>query len=188
MGALLCDDDPVEEIVNSTCRACLDTGVALTSKGPQPCESCEAAGKQFSEAAVRFRVRLWLVKDQGQAVDEAALRVALLLTHATFERPLQGKLLRAHLRLDERSLKSAVETLRTVLLLPIGSHRHPPYGYFWMRSPDEFNHWLKTMRGQAMTELVTGYRLFKAVYPELAGQESLTFSEDFARDLQEAIK
>lgn len=176
----------IAQIVNSTCPQCLDTGIALAPGTPVRCGLCPPDEKQFSVAAVRLSVRLWVLLDRT-SVDLNALKLARLLTHTTFESPIRGKLLRAYFGFTARHLKSLIENLRGSWALPIGSFREPPYGYYWMRSPEEFNHWLRTMRAQAMTELTTGYRLYRAVYPELAGQEALDFAEDFSRDLQEAI-
>lgn len=178
----------IEQIVSANCGECLGTGIAVTSKGPGRCTLCHADEVQFSEAAARLAVRLWVLQDKEQTVDPQTLKLARLLTHATFETPLQGRLLREHFNLSERDLKSHVESLRAEWVLPIGSHRQPPYGYYWMRSPEEFQHWLRTMRAQAMRELVVAYRLFNEVYPELAGQESFDFANDFSSDLQEALK
>lgn len=188
MGVAPPPPNPVVEIVNSACRKCLDTGVALDRAGhPIRCDA-HANAFEFSEAAVRLSVRLWLMVSQQKAVDARTVRIARLLAHATFDRPLQGKLLRSHFDMTERDLKGVIETLRAEWVLPIGSRRVPPYGYYWIDSPEEFKDWLRTMRSQAMRELSTAYRLYRDVYPELAGQESLDFAADFSRDLQEAIK
>lgn len=180
-------ENPITEIIRSTCVECHDTGIMLTVKGPVRCLA-HPAEFPFSEAAVRLSVRLWWMQDQQKAVNPLALRIARFLTHATFERPIQGKALRDFFGLSRRTVSDLVEHLRTEWALPVGSFREPPYGYYWMRSPEEFKHWLRTMRAQAMTELTTAYSLYRAVYPELAGQESLDFADDFSRDLQEAIK
>lgn len=188
MGVAPLPPNPVVEIASAACSNCLDTGIALDKAGhPVRCDAHDASF-EFSEAAVRLSVRLWLMVDKQKTVDARTVRIARLLTHATFDRPLQGKLLRAHFDMAERDLKGVVEELRAEWGLPIGSRRMPPYGYYWIATSEEFKDWPRTMRGQAMRELSTTYRLYHACYPELAGQESLDFAEDFSRDLQEAIK
>ena len=174
--------------LDSACDKCLDTGIALDKDGhPIRCDLHDATF-EFSEAAARLSTRLWLMADKRKTVEARTLRIARLLTHATFDCPLQGKVLRSYFDMSEREVKSVVEELRAEWVLPIGSRRMPPYGYYWITSPEEFKDWLRTMRGQAMSELSTSYGLYRACYPELAGQEALDFAEDFSRDLTEAIK
>jgi hypothetical protein len=179
---------PAPLTLDSACDRCLDTGIALDKAGhPIRCDAHDDAF-EFSEAAVRLSARLWLRLDQRKPVDARTVRIARLLTHATFDCPLQGKVLRSYFDMNERDVKGIIEELRAEWVLPIGSRRMPPYGYYWITSPEEFKDWLRTMRGQAMSELSTSYRLYRACYPELAGQEALDFAEDFSRDLTEAIK
>lgn len=186
MGELATAPDLIANIIASACSECLTTGIAIENKALRRCSRCEEA--QFTEAAVRLSVRLWWMKDQGKPVDLKAVKLARLLTLATFTLPFSGKLLRRHFGLTPRSLKDLVEHLRADWVLPIGAHRQPPYGYYWIASPEEFKHWMRTMRSQAMRELSTAYRLYRNVYPELAGQEALDFASDFSNDLKEAIK
>lgn len=54
-------------------------------------------------------------------------------------------------KLNERSVKAAVEELRTVFKLPIGSRREKPAGYFWICSPEDQIEGTKAYRQQVLT-------------------------------------
>jgi len=54
-------------------------------------------------------------------------------------------------KLNERSVKAAVEELRTVFRLPIGSRREKPAGYFWICSPEDQDEGTKAYRRQLIT-------------------------------------
>jgi hypothetical protein len=139
------------------------------------------------EQAVRLSVCVWMVMDQGKKVAAHVFFIARLLAHATFESPLPGKALLRHFSLNARTLKGVIETLRDEWQLPIGARRRPPYGYYWINEPRQFEDWFATIRAQAISELTVAYRLFKIYYPELAGQQSFDFAKQLSTDFQEAL-
>lgn len=103
---------------------------------------------------------------------------ARALVRATAQRPVRGFTLGLFLRVDERKVKSLIQTLRDEWALPIGSLRVPPYGYYWISTPEEFLAWFNPMKAQALSEMRTAHRLMRRHYPELAGQFTFNFEED----------
>lgn len=185
------DANPFADILKaSSCRACLDTGLKLTRFGEAVrCDYCfTAEERSFSVPAMRLTTALWLQQDQGRRVDGQAFEVARVLTHGHISAPLMIKVLAEHFNLSERKVKDIVRTLRREWLLPIGSLRQPPYGYYWILSPKDFLDWSRAYRSQAIDELATLHRLQRANFPELFGQGSLDFIDVINDDLKEAIK
>lgn len=103
---------------------------------------------------------------------------ARALVRATAQRPVRGFTLGLFLRVDERKVKSLIQTLRDEWALPIGSLRVPPYGYYWISTPEEFLAWFHPMKAQALSEMRTAHRLMRRHYPELAGQFTFDFEKE----------
>ena len=86
-----------------------------------------------------------------------------------------------------RDVKAAVEELRADWLLPIGSSRGAPHGYYWIRSAAEYLAWSRSYRAQAIQSLVTMHRLGAHNFAELAGQDSFSFAREIEREIEEAL-
>lgn len=104
------------------------------------------------------------------------------LSRATGERPLPLEVLRERYGMDERGVKSSVQQLRDEYLLPIGSRRHTPAGYFWIHSLKEFQDWHQQYLSQAKTTFATAYKLARRHWPTYAGQLALDFSLEVQSD------
>lgn len=104
------------------------------------------------------------------------------LARATSERPLPLEVLRERYGMDERGVKSAVQQLRDEYLLPIGSRRHTPAGYFWIHTLEEFKDWHQQYLSQARTTFATAYRMARKHWPTYAGQLALDFSLEVKPD------
>lgn len=108
------------------------------------------------------------------------------LVLATMQRPVRNVTLAMFLGVGEREVKAIIKTLRDDWHLPIGSLREPPYGYYWINSPEEFLAWFEPMRSQAMSELRTAYRLMRRHYPHLAGQFTFNFDQEDSPNEEQA--
>ncbi len=77
-----------------------------------------------------------------------------------------------------RHLHSAIEELRSVWLLPVGSRKSVPHGYWIITGEDDFREWAERSKGAAITVLSRISRLAKANYPVYAEQLELEFWRD----------
>ncbi len=101
-----------------------------------------------------------------QAAEMAAQRIALYTRHT----PISVESLQAILGVSDRSVKKAVEELRMLWKLPIGSSKGDPSGYYWIHSVEEFKEWLDRFLAQPKREFSTAHTMARANFPELAGQ------------------
>lgn len=178
----------LHDVLRRACPDCWDTSIVPIPNGPVVCLPCMEAGKEFSPAAVKLANRVWMRVEKKMQVDAKALFVARLLVHASPEFPVTGPMLQSFTDLGERSVKAIVETLREEWHLPLVASRTPPRGYYYAATAEQYLAWFRTFRAQAVTELATGYHNLRANYPDLAGQDSLSFVTDFTRELQEALR
>lgn len=120
---------------------------------------------------------------RGHELTEVEGYVSSLLLGASSARPIGIAEIRHHVelalnqRLDERTVKKIIRTLRKDHAFPILSRRRKPSGYWWCSSVEEMKSFIATFRGQALDELTTVAAIVKSNYPELAGQ--LRFDLDF---------
>lgn len=162
-------------ITGFECLNCLDSGCAWGVLTWHHCPVC-AFNPQL--ATQRRQLREFLTA--ADKVDETEFRCAQALIAATIQRPVRAFTLAQFLDLGncwEREIKSLIHTLRNEWHLPIGSLRTPPYGYYWISTPEEFLAWFNPMKSQALNELKTAHGLMRRHYPELAGQFTFKFEE-----------
>jgi hypothetical protein len=168
------------------CADCWDSTITYTPDGLKKCAPC-LSGK-VSPRAERLAECVWARIDKKKGVEPPVLNVARLLIHATVENPLSNFTLQGYLRSTEREIKAAVRELRREWLLPIGSSRRAPTGYFWIETAAAFIEWARVYRSQAIDELATLYKLQRANFPDLAGQESFKFVEAIEDEMREALR
>ncbi len=177
--------------VKTPCPHCLDSGITLGLYGPDQCFQCSAHLGPISNRVFGCVSNLRL---KGGDVDETLLSLARLLVPATSATPLPGSRIAARLGFnpqsdsDVRKVKGLAKRLRDEWRLPTCARREAPAGYYFAASPDEFLSWMRTTRAQAISELATAYHLFRANFPELAGQQTLEFVNGVSEELQEAIR
>lgn len=110
--------------------------------------------------------------------------VASLLLDASKERPIDNEMIRAAIRMqfnesrDERTIKMIIRSLRKDHSFPIVSSRKKPAGYWWCKSSEEMEEWVRVLRSQALDELHTIGRAVREHFPALAGQLRLQEQTD----------
>lgn len=180
--------ESMRPLLNWRCYECLDTNIAITLLGVTPCTSCTGARERRNTAAWRLARCVFQRQERKQEIDLLVLNVARILTHFTSETPLSRELIEVHLRLSERYVKKIIEKLRKEWLLPVGSRKLQPSGYWIISSAAEFIEWHRHFRSQAISEFATAYHLLRHNFPELAGQESFDFINTVKGELEEAIR
>lgn len=163
------------------CPDCYDSSWAYTDKRVYRC-CVDYSDYAFAQILRQFTNAL-AMKIVGprysvENLDLKAFDCARALVRATALRPVRNTTLGMFLGVNERQVKDTIKTLRDDWKLPIGSLREPPYGYYWISTPEEFLAWFEPMRSQAFSELRTAYRLMRAHYPQLAGQFTFNFDQE----------
>lgn len=178
----------LRDLLARACRDCLDTTVATSLYGPEPCTACLTSGKKVKPVATRLADYVWRRAAAWKEEDARALVVARLFNLASSQQPFTGPVVSAYLGLGARELKASVETIRNAWKLPLVSRRKGGGGYWYAENAEQLRDWWRTLRSQAVSELATGYGLVRANYPELAGQDNLDFIKSFSEELQEALR
>lgn len=105
-------------------------------------------------------------------------RIARRIAHHRHVHPVGLEELAEYVGMDARGLKSAVRELRWRWLLPVGSRRSQPSGYYWIHDADEARAWAGEYLSQAREEFRLVRRLFARAFPSLAGQLTLAPEDD----------
>jgi hypothetical protein len=166
---------PVNDLIAGALRGALDCDCPF-------CAHLEVNPVLADRALEAFQRRLLSKQDCAPQVIHA-LKMLVRARH-----PLQGVVFEDGLSIDARERKAIMRQLRDGWLLPVCATRQRPFGYFIAETPAEFLEWQRVTRSQAIAELATAHKVFKANFPELAGQQSLAFIDQVSTELQEAIR
>ena len=165
------------------CSICRDTGVWMNPHGlivrcPQ---SAAAHPAQTPGAAVFERAALGLAR-RGTPVNAKLFEVGRFLSHYSSAEPCERtRLIDAHFNYAASSLRnlhSAIEELRRVWFLPVGSRKDPPAGYWIISELDDFARWVERSKSAPITQLTTIHRVARANWPHFAEQLELEFYAD----------
>lgn len=112
-------------------------------------------------------------------IDQHCFHVAKTLTQYATDRPCDRDwLIDAHFRHTRsslRSLASTIERLRSVWLMPIGSRKEEPSGYWIITDADDFAAWVTHAKAAPVTQLTTIHRVAKRNFPIFAEQMEFDF-------------
>lgn len=181
------------------CDRCFDSGLWFNYAGRiAPCPNSGGTWHPTSNAA-SIMLRRFLL-DNGGAPSRMAFYFARALTHFTSERPcptpeileyMFGDTLLTH-AVQLRKLAYAVEELRHVWRLPVGSRKGSPpseggvadalggrggSGYWIITDLEDCKQWLRHASAAPKTQLATIWRSAKAAFPVLAGQNEFSFMD-----------
>ena len=111
--------------------------------------------------------------------------VAGLLLDTSKERPITNADIRARLmirfdmkKINTRTIKRVIRSLRKAHIFPILALTQPPYGYWWSKSADELVEYYNDASSRAKDELQTLYWMVKVNHPDYVGQLRLEGAED----------
>ncbi|MCC7308296.1 MAG: hypothetical protein IT173_12075 [Acidobacteria bacterium] len=180
-------NEPLFEYI-ARCIVCADTHVSISPQGRiercpllrvQPHNQPGPAAHVFGRAALR-------VAAARGPVNAKAFDLARFLTRFSSAVPCErSELIRVHFDYSVhklRNLHSTVEVLRREWLLPVGSRKDVPSGYWIITELDDFSRWVSRARSAPITQLTTIHRVAKANFPLFAEQLEL----DFWRDLSDS--
>ena len=171
------------------CDQCFDTGVWLTPRKeiatcPQLILSSEHAAR--TGAANRFATAAQRYLDRGNKIGSESFTIGAILCSYSTDNPCPRDLLVEFLyggtNLNDsyklRKFHGIIELLRKQWLLPIGSRKHEPSGYWMITSIDDYREWFGRVTSAPKTQLATIYRNAKANFPEFANQQELRLEEN----------
>jgi hypothetical protein len=154
------------------CSICWDTGLIVEKKYGGNCLACHAREAPLTDARRLLMKALRRRLHANQAIEERPYRLACLLTHFTTTRPISRPPIQEWLGVAEREFKKQIEHLRRDWLLPIGSRKGRPNGYWIITNEADFLSWHEHFRRQALTEFSTAAELMRQNFPGLAASEA----------------
>ena len=178
-------------VPNAGCVRCFDTGIWLTPTNAvavcpnllnidKPHQTANPSAFLMAKSARRLHER-------NIHINPFAFDLARILTHYSSETPcLRLDLLEfffadtnlsSSLRL--RKFHYLIEELRKIWLLPIGSRKDRPSGYWIITELDDFKEWFERVKAAPITQLTTIHRVAKHNFPIFAEQLELEFWDDF---------
>jgi hypothetical protein len=160
--------------------------------------SCPSGCRKENDFAVKALKRsIESQRTRGAAIDGILFATAqILLTHSR-EQPIKRTELEQQIlrnfpdatigKNPERTVQGWIETLRKEWVLPVGSSKSEPAGYFFMRDADDLEKWRREASSAPITALATIYRVVKNYLPLFAGQ--LEFADfDFSSEIWNEVQ
>lgn len=169
---------------NHGCYECHDIGLQFLPNGMvTDCRRIQigAPHKKADGAKAIVRRRVLDLRDRGIAVNSHLFDLAVTLSHVASETPAdRDGLIDAHFKFaaDHSRLRlfhKAIEELRSIWLLPVGSRKDSPAGYWIMTEVGDFSAWVKRAKSAPITQLTTIHRVARANFPLFAEQLELDF-------------
>ena len=166
------------------CSVCLDTDIWLPNGFLEICpfvdDKTHIVPPHAANTVVREAKR---VDNLYSEIDEGEFDIARILAHYSQDNRCSGdELLGAFFpkkpRAARRWLMNLIENLRSKWLLPIGSSRTPPTGYWIITGVDEYAQWLHHGLQASKTQFSKFYKNARHNYPKFAEQLKLKFAEE----------
>ena len=154
------------------CTHCWDTGLAPKLSDRGRCPACSTAPRAANAATALLSRAIRRRLDAEQPIEDRPFQLACLLTHFTTNRPIKRAPLQEMMERGEREFKKQIEVLRRDWLLPIGSRKGTPNGYWIITSEADFREWHQHFRRQALTEFATANKLLEQNFPGLLKRQA----------------
>ena len=171
------------------CTLCGNFGMWITPKGDvQPCPVI-ARGDRHAEpnAAAKLAARaIEIMQRNGQYIDCRQFDLVRELSEYTSENPCDRKKILSdrfsYLPMSEanqlRRFHYCIEELRREWLLPVGSRKEEPSGYWIITDQADFEKWVRRTKSAPITQLSTIHKVAKRNFPIFAEQMELEFWND----------
>ncbi|MCW5959296.1 MAG: hypothetical protein KIS76_03985 [Pyrinomonadaceae bacterium] len=173
------------------CLRCIDTGVWLTPRGEVnvcPNILLRLPHPEPNPAASIFRRAALRLSETGCQIFSQPFYLARFLTRFTSAQPCpRTEIFRSVFDAADHSesfrlrrFHSLVEELRRVWLLPVGSRKEVPSGYWLITELDDYKQWFARTASAPVTQLSTLHRNARHNFPVFAEQIELDFWGDFS--------
>lgn len=171
------------------CWQCRDTGIWITPTGMAsqcPRRQTGVPHNEPNDAARMLQRAVTRLTARRIVVNPHLFAIARDLTESTSLRPCErDRLIQKHFSYSSSQLRHfhrAVEELRRIWLLPVGSRKDPPAGYWIITTLEDFKAWFERSKSAPITQLTTIHRVAKRNFPIFAEQMELEFWNDFKDD------
>ncbi|QQS33523.1 MAG: hypothetical protein IPM50_02765 [Acidobacteriota bacterium] len=188
---LLAHDLPESDFLQTTfsdCERCFDIGWHVSPQGGiSRCPviaGTPGVHHPLSQPGERISRCIEAKLDSPVELDAYHFEVARTLAAATRERPMhRDELIRRHFSFvrgsenQRRKLTLAVNHLRSIWLLPVGSSKREPCGYWIITNESDFKNWIDWAAAEPVTKLNELRGLARFNFPIFARQLELRFEE-----------
>lgn len=183
-----------EHLKNATCDRCLNTGIWLSPRHEVlVCPRIQMLDKNHAEpneAALLLRRACNRLFSEKSWMSSQCFELARVLTNYDSKRPCQREwiydIFFADTNFTEanklRKFHALIEELRKVWLLPIGSRKSAPSGYWIISDLEDFKQWFAAVKTAPITQLSTIHKVAKHNFPVFAEQIELEFWNDIGGD------
>lgn len=175
-------------VPNAQCSRCLDTGVWLApTNAVETCDLWSKTPHAPNPSAILLARSARRQESLENHINPFAFDLARILTHYTTDAPclrldlleffFADTILSGANRL--RKFHALVEELRQVWLLPIGSRKFKPSGYWIITDLEDFKAWFNhRVKAAPVTQLTTIHHVAKYNFPLFAEQLEIEFFSD----------
>ena len=179
--------------VTFLCDRCHDIGVRVSPAGVyEPCPAI-VVGDEHADPSPQALMIQRAVMRQPSIADSHLFDVARTLAAFSTASPCNRfELIERHFTFvhgpeaQRRALSYSIQKLRDEMLLPVGSRKSKPSGYWIITDADDFETWFTEKKKQPLTELGSLHRLARTYWPVFAEQLELEFG-DLGADQGSAI-
>lgn len=180
----------------AACQRCFDTGIWLTPRNVvDVCPRIQLRERhaEKNDAAKLLCRSAYRQQERKMYINSMTFDFARILTNYTTDKPCpraeleelffgDTNLSAAHI---ERRVKSIIEDLRKLWLLPVGSRKFDPAGYWIITELDDFKEWITRVKAAPITQLSTIHKVARHNFPVFAEQMELEFWADIKTDDEE---
>lgn len=179
-----------QSVANRTCYRCLNTGLFLSPDNKiETCPILEHARGTHNlpnNASIVLRRSVEILGGRRIWINPQSFDLARLLTnfdstepcprHEIFETFYDSSAMSYANQL--RKFHALIEELRAVWLLPIGSRKIEPSGYWIITDLTDFKNWVDRVKCAPITQLSTIHKVARHNFPVFAEQMELDFWSD----------
>lgn len=173
----------------SSCPRCFETGIWLSPRNEvNICPQIQLGlpHDEPNQASLIIRKAANRMLQQKKFIHAFEFELARILTHYDSQKPCSREILFdfffADTNLDFRSklrkFHELIESLRKVWLLPVGSRKSEPCGYWIITNLNDYKAWIDRAKSAPITQLSTIHANARFNYPEYAEQLELEFWQD----------
>jgi len=177
-----------QAVASRTCVRCFGTSMALNSDNiVEACTSLKLLTHPLpNEASLMLLRSLSLLKEKQIWINPQAFDLARLLTNFDSKTPCPRQEIfdtfyDATTLSNQNQLRkfhALIEELRSIWLLPVGSRKTEPSGYWVVTELADFKEWFERVKAAPVTQLITIYKVARHNFPVFAEQMELKFWND----------
>lgn len=174
------------------CHECQDIGFVVSKDGEfNWCWRARAGAEHNKQSPAAFVLQRAVeqLRIAKITIEPHIFYVARQIAAGTSAEPVKReKLIEGNFTYSKSPLRmfhKAVETLRSVWLLPVGSRKEAPAGYWICTDQKDFAEWVERAKSAPVTQLSTIHRVAKRNFPLFAEQLELQFFNDILPVLED---